>query len=51
MRVVVGLILRCVSALAQARKGVLRPVFGLREIFLFRFFFFHFALGLLRYDL
>ena len=39
---VVGLILRCVSALAQALKGVLnlRPVFGLREIFLFRFLFF-----------
>ena len=39
IRVVVGLILRCVSALDQARKGVFRPVFGLREIFLFRFFF------------
>ena len=42
IRVVVGLILRSVSALAQARKGVLNlcPVFGLREIFLFLFFSF-----------
>ena len=40
IRVVLGLILLCVSALAQARKGVFRLVFWLRDIFCSVFFFF-----------